>query len=302
MYYGYGMRYLSRLLPLLAAVALIAAVSWPALAAAPPVENPQNGTLGVEGQINGPPPSKAPTIASPASGQSFSSLPVTVNGLCLNGLLVEVFKNGVFAGSATCAGGSYSVAIDLFNGRNDLIARQYDGLNQASPDSATVTVSFDNALSKTGPRITLTTAFAKRGADPGSPLSWPVTISGGEGPYAISADWGDGSAAQLLSQPLAGNATLEHTYNQAGIYNVVIKASDKNGSAAYLQVVGIGNGPIQQSSSTAGGGVAPVSEKQVIWWPMVLLGILVLVAFWLGSKHQLEVIRDRLRRGERPFK
>lgn len=288
-------------LALAAGILLLATATWIPPTYAATMSKSQS--TGVEGTVNSAPPARAPTISSPSNGQSFSSLPVTVNGLCDNGLLVEVFKNGVFAGSATCAGGSYSISIDLFNGRNDLIARQYDGLNQSSPGSATVTVTFNNALPQAGPRISLITAFAKRGANPGSPLSWPITISGGEGPYAISADWGDGSPAQLLSQALAGNLTLEHTYNQSGVYSVTIKASDKNSSTAYLQVVGIGNGPIQQSSTTtAGSGASVISQKQIIWWPIILLAVLVLISFWLGSRHQLEVIRDRLRRGERPFK
>src|SRR4051812_22555348 len=59
----------------------------------------QSGSTGVEGLINGPPPTQAPTITVPGSGQTFSNIPITVSGLCPKGLLVEVFKNGVFSGS-----------------------------------------------------------------------------------------------------------------------------------------------------------------------------------------------------------
>jgi hypothetical protein len=201
-----------------------------------------------------------------------------------------------------CANGSYSLQIDLFTGRNDLVARQYDALNQASPDSNTVTVTFNDSLPGTGPRITLTTAYAKRGAVPGETLSWPITISGGTPPYAVSVDWGDKSAPTLLSRDAAGNLTLEHIYIQSGVYNIIIKATDKTGQAAFLQVVGIGNGPIQQTS--AGTTQPVITQTTYNKWLLVLLIIsffFIISSFWLGKKHQLQIIRSRIRRGTRPF-
>ena len=69
-------------------------------------------------------------------------LPVTVTGLCPDGLLVKLFKNNVFAGSVDCTKGSYSLKIDLFTGQNDLVARVYDSLDQPGPDSSIVRVRF----------------------------------------------------------------------------------------------------------------------------------------------------------------
>ena len=263
----------------------------------------QDESVGIEGTIPSAPPNQAPTITTPSNGQTFTTLPITVSGLCQNGLLVEVFKNGVFSGSATCSGGSYSMLIDLFSGQNDLIARQYDSLNQASPDSNTVTVTFNDSLPGTGPRISLTTAYAKRGAAPGSTLSWPIAISGGTPPFAISVDWGDKSAPDLISQNSAGDVLLQHVYNQAGVYNIVIKATDAKGQAAFLQVVGIGNGPIQQTEQNPQPPAAAdtASSTRTL---LIFLGIavpLLLTSFWLGKKHQLQVIRSRIRKGQRPF-
>ncbi len=119
-------------------VLLVFGVSNTVFAAAPPAPNPQSGAVGVQGQIGGAPPSQAPTISVPTNGQRFSNTPITVSGICTKGLLVEIFNNGVFAGSVFCNNGSFSLQIDLFDGQNDLIARVYDALNQASPDSTTV--------------------------------------------------------------------------------------------------------------------------------------------------------------------
>jgi hypothetical protein len=236
----------------------------------------------------------------PRSGQSFSNLPITISGLCPNNTLVEIYKNNVFAGATDCHNGSYSLQVDLFDGRNDLIARVYDNLDQAGPDSNIVTVNYASAVPIPGQRITLTTQFAKRGADPGSILTWPITLSGGNGPYAISVDWGDKSNPDLISQGAPGNITLQHTYSNSGVYKVTIKATDANGNSAFLQLVGIANGPIKQAGGAAGSSTFTVQTK-ILLWPLIVLFALMIGAYWIGKRHQLEAIQNRLRKGDPPF-
>lgn len=260
----------------------------------------KTGTTGLQGTIPSPPPSQAATIDIPKNGQNFNTIPITVAGSCPANTLVEIYKNNVFAGSTNCQNGSYNLQIDLFDGRNDLVARVFDNLNQAGPDSNTVTVTFGSSISTGTPRITLTTEFAKRGADPGTILSWPVTLSGGTGPYAISVDWGDKSNPDLISRAVPGNLDLQHTYAQAGVYKVTIKATDANGNSAFLQLVGIANGPIKQTSNNLGTAIL-TTKTTVLLWPIIVLTILVIVAFWVGRKRQLEAIRNRLSKGEPPF-
>jgi hypothetical protein len=262
----------------------------------------ESGATGIEGEIPSNPPSTAPGISIPRNGQVFTQIPITVSGTCSKDYLVEIFKNNVFAGSAICKNGSYSIQIDLFDGQNDIIARQYDALNQSGPDSAVVTVTFNNTVPNSGTRPTLTTAFAKRGANPGETLSWPLTLSGGTGPYAISVDWGDKGTQELISRSNSGLFNIQHVYTQSGVYNVIVKVTDANGASAFLQIVGISNGPIQQTASTNDEGKTLVKkERVIIWWPMLVLLILIIIAFWLGKRHQLATIRGRLHRGERPI-
>jgi hypothetical protein len=261
----------------------------------------QSGSNGLQGTVPSPPPTQAATIDIPRNGQTFSTIPVTVSGFCPGNVLVEIYKNNVFAGSANCQNGSYSLQIDLFDGRNDLVAKVFDALNQAGPDSATVTVTFTSAVPVAGPRIFLTTQYAKRGADPGAILSWPITLSGGTGPYAISIDWGDKSNPDLISQPAAGNINLEHTYAQAGVYKVTVKATDVNGNAAFLQLVAVANGPLKQAGTNAANSIITSQQTKVLIWPMIVLAALVLLSFWVGRKHQIEAIRNKLRKGEPPF-
>ncbi len=265
-------------------------------ASAMAVTNPQSGSTGVQGEISSPPPKNAPSIGIPGNGQTFTTIPITVSGLCVSGLLIKVFSNNVFVGATVCKNGSYSLQVDLFSGRNDLTVRQFDALDQESPVSNTVTVTFNDAqFTQFGTHVTLTSDFARRGANPGQTLTWPVIVSGGEGPYAISADWGDGKPASLISQSSPGVVNLQHIYDTAGTYNILIKATDKNGTTAYLQVVGVANGSAsQQSSSSSKSGGSNSTPAKVLWWPSAVSLGLTVVSFWLGRRYEVASLRKRI--------
>jgi hypothetical protein len=263
----------------------------------------EQGSVGLTGTIPADPPKVGATISTPTSGQTFTQIPVKVNGICPKDLLVKLFKNNVFAGSQQCTTGSFSIEIDLFSGANELVARVYDDLDQQGPDSNTVSVTFnDTKPPGAGSRVTVTTNFAKRGTNPGSPLTWPILISGGAGPYAVSVDWGDGKKADLISRSFPGGMDLTHVYDTPGVYNVTIKVSDKDGTTAFLQVVGVANGPLSQTNDgTAGGTNTTTTKTKLVIWPLFFLIPFVITTFWLGRKHQLKVIKSKIARGERPF-
>lgn len=295
------MRHKSRASKILAFAVLMVSCFWTisSLPTASAVTQ-QSGSTGLQGKVSAPPPSRGATIDIPHTGQSFSALPITVSGLCPNGTLVEIYKNGVFGGSADCKSGSYSLQIDLFNGRNDLVARVFDTLNQAGPDSNTVTVTYLSSISTGQPQLILTTQFAKRGADPGSILSWPITLSGGAAPYAISIDWGDSTPPDLISQKIPGDLNLQHTYTKSGIYKITIKVTDANGNSAFLQLVAIANGPVQQTANN-NSAILTRQQTKILLLPIIVLSVLVFVAYWLGRRHQIEAIKNHLRKGEPPL-
>lgn len=297
------MKFTSRLLGALS-LFVLAVVS---IAGAPVYAAQEQGSVGMEGRISAPPPTTAATISIPRSGQSFTTLPVTVSGICPKDLLVKLFKNNVFAGSVQCTNGSYSLIIDLFDGQNDLIARVYDALDQAGPDSNTVTVSYSTDQPGFKERVSLTSPIAKKGTNPGQVLTWPITLSDGEGPYAISVDWGDGKTPDLMSRTFPGDFNIQHTYDKPGVYNIIIKATDKNGGVAYLQLVGVANGPLSQdagntnnnNSSNNNNGTAP--KAKILWQPAAFLIPFIISTFWLGKKYQMHVLRQKIERGDRPF-
>jgi hypothetical protein len=265
----------------------------------------EQGSVGIEGRISAPPPSTPATISIPKSGQTFTTLPVTVSGLCTGDVLVKLFKNNVFAGSVQCKNGSFSLVMDLFQGQNELVARVYDALDQAGPDSNVVLVSFNDPKSGAGSRVSLTSNYAKRGANPGQTLNWPIILSGGQGPYAISVDWGDGKTPDLLSQGFPGTFSISHVYDNPGVYNIIVRATDKGGGVAFLQLVGVANGPLSQdnggSSGSTSGTTPTVQPAKILWQPAAILIPLILSTFWLGKKYQLKVLRTKIERGDRPF-
>jgi hypothetical protein len=265
-------------------------------AAASPVQNPQAGSIGIEGKIPSAPPTRGATITTPSNGQSFSKSPITVAGLCPKGLLVKVFANNVFVGSVQCDTGSYSILVDLFSGANDLVARVYDAFDQAGPDSNIVRVNYNDAqFNPFGySLLNLTSPYAQRGANPGQSLTWPIILSGGTGPYAISVDWGDSKAADLISQQFTGTIDLKHVYDSAGVYRVIIKATDKNGLTAYLQLVAVANGAITSNAAGKDGDSKPTVVTRIMWIPAAICIVLVGVAFWLGKRYELASIRKHL--------
>ncbi|HUC89608.1 MAG TPA: hypothetical protein VMR45_02300 [Patescibacteria group bacterium] len=294
---GKAYKYRIGLFGLLPVVLLCLILFAPQAKAAIDPPGAQNNSAGLQGKVPTPAPSKAASIGTPSGGQNFNKTPITVNGLCTADLLVKIFANNIFVGAAMCSNGSYSLQIDLFSGRNDIVARQFDALDQPGPDSNVVTVNYTNSdFAASGvPLMSLTTTYARKGADPGAQLIWPITISGGTAPYAISVDWGDGKGQSIYSEPFAGSFNINHVYQNAGVYSVLVKATDKNGMAAFLQLVGQANGQVAKSVSTAASSSnTPIIESKVLWAPAAACIPLILLSFWLGRRYELSALRRHI--------
>ncbi|MCA9327945.1 PKD domain-containing protein, partial [Candidatus Saccharibacteria bacterium] len=218
-----------------------------------PIPSPIPGSYGLEATKRKPPPTEAATLTTPGNGASFTTSPITVNGICPKDLLVQVYNNGVFVGSVLCKTGSFSIQVTLFAGTNELTAIVYDELDQAGPVSNSITVTYtDLRLTAFGQLITLTSSYGRRSAPAGQTLSWPLQLAGGTGPYAFSIDWGDGSAADLKSQALPGVVSINHVYKKAGVYQVNVRVTDTNGVSAFIQLVAVASGKVDASTANTG--------------------------------------------------
>lgn len=266
-----------------------------------PTPSPIPGSYGLEATKRQPPPTQAATITTPGNGASFTTSPITVTGICQTGLLVEAYDNGVMVGSVMCVNGSFSLQVTLFSGTNELSAIVYDDIGQSGPTSNIATVTYtDTHLTAFGALVTLTSSYGRRSAAAGSSLDWPLQLSGGAGPYAFSIDWGDGTPSDLKSQALAGIVTISHVYKKAGIYQVNIKVTDVNGVSAFLQVIAVANGQVDNSANSgAGSGSSDKSKTnttppQILWVPTAVSMFLLFPSFLLGRLSQMVSIRNKM--------
>ncbi len=149
----------------------------------------------------------------------------------------------------------------------------------------------------------ITSQYARRAAAPNQVLEWPVIISSGLGPYALSVDWGDGTPTELLSQPFAGVINFRHTYKSSGVYRVTFKVADTNGTTGYLQVVAVITGAIEGKTGSANGvngsgsgddNKTIVTRQEIAWWPMTIMIVPAFLTFWLGRRYELSALRKRL--------
>ena len=259
-----------------------------------PTPEPKPGSYGLEATKTQDPPTTGATITTPGNGASFSTSPITVNGICPGDLLVQVYNNSVMVGSVMCNNGSFSIQVSLFAGVNELTATVFDTLDQPGPASNVVTVNYnDTNLQAFGALITLTSSYGRRSAAAGTDLTWPLQLSGGTGPYAFSLDWGDGTATELKSQSLSGLVPINHVYKRAGIYQANIKVTDVNGVSAFLQVIAVANGVVDASGGATEEG-SKTQQVAVLWVPAVVALVLLFPAFWLGRRSQIVSLRNKM--------
>ena len=283
----------------------------------------QSYNLTINSQVVGPPPTTPPTIDSPTSGSSFDAKQIEVKGTCVTNLIVKIYRNALFAGSALCGmDGQYSLYIDLLEGRNDLVARQYDVANQASPDSDTVTVYYipptpvvpredqpappPTTPSQTGASsgwapsggpapyaLLIDYEYSLQAIFPGESFRLPVKFTGGTAPYAVNIDWGD-TKSDLFSRADAAQFDADHTYSSPGFHIVKIHVSDKAGQQASLQFVLIVNGSATEALISR-----VINDPDMVWVRAAGGAALVVswaAAFAAGSAFEFRRLKRFLRR------
>jgi hypothetical protein len=274
------------------------------------VENPQSGSIGVNGLLEGDPPTEAAVITSPNRNQSFSDNPIRVAGTCIEGLLIQIYRNDTFVGSTVCLeGGQFDLQVDLVTGQNSLYARVFDGLNQEGPRSTTVVVSYtpsgDEGVDSGGQgggvgigQLLITSNFSSFGVDPGTELSWPINLVGGSPPYALSWDWGDGTTDLYSVVDSGAYDGASHTYDTPGTYRVIVKVTDADGRRAYIELIAIVNGQATAGLTVAGGTNNPATVNRYIRWPLYVVGALIVPAFIIGRRYEHRH-RDRMYQKQR---
>lgn len=261
---------------------------------------PESASISLTGTVPGKPPTVAPTISEPGDQKRFSLSPIDVSGTCPAGTLVELFKNDIFAGSIVCASdGTYSTQIDLLIGQNTIIARVYDALNQAGPDSNAITVFYDLLPSQSasitplnfgGAQILINTDAVFRGTFPGQELTMPLTILGGNAPYAINVQWGDGEN-KVVSRNNNASFSLAHVFQRPGTYQMSTQVTDADGRVAFLSVAAIVNGGGETATSTGSrSGDKGFLPSVLALWPLYISLVAIVLSFWFGEIREKRVL------------
>lgn len=268
----------------------------------------ESGDIGLSGEVPGAPPG-APVILVPKDGDSFSSSPIDVSGTCPANTFIEIYKNGILAGATNCISQTFGLKIDLVIGVNELIAKAKDNLNQYSPDSNKVTVTY-------GP-----VSPPKGQIPPGSPQGAPgapayqfivipdseyfgtyagnlfklaITIRGGVQPYAISVDWGD-KHQDVVPRNSEGRFETSHVYKYGQVYYITINGTDTAGNKAYSQTAVLMAGPKPAKPAEV------VSEYPLlaVIWPMYISALGAVTTFWLGEKYEKQKLSNMWKRSKR---
>lgn len=282
----------------------------------------KSGSYDVHVRVPSPPPSLPAPITSPSGGVHFKAVPITVTGTCQTDTYVELFRNNVFSGVASCtADGTYSIQTDLFAGGNTLHTQDFSFTDTPGPLSDSVTVYYDaptpppgnegggksggSTGGTSGPSgggstgqpsvspLLLKAVFVYHGYYTGQPAARQLDIEGGTAPYALNIDWGDDTSS-LLTRTKAGSFSLQHTYVRHGSYHgyftVKVRASDAAGNQTYLQLLAIINDP-PATAATAhpappAGTANPFNQYLKYIWPTYGIALLMLASFWLGERQE----------------
>jgi hypothetical protein len=176
-----------------------------------------------------------------------------------------------------------------------------------SGSSKTATSKPGTTPALVGEPLLLKSEFVYQGIYTGENLTWQVSVEGGQAPYGISIDWGDGTQ-QVLSRSTAGIFQISHTYTKHGGYHgsypIKISAGDAAGSQSFLQLLAIVNDrPVGAATKVSNGLSGPsffssvtVSHAMRYIWPTYGVTVLMLISFWLGERRELGYLRPYLRR------
>jgi hypothetical protein len=153
-------------------------------------------------------------------------------------------------------------------------------------------------LSNAGQQFFITSEIYFKGVGVGDQLSWPITITGGQAPYAINIAWGDGKT-DLISRGIPGVFNIQHTYEKPGggykgSYDVTITTTDAVGNKSFIHLVSIvgGNSPSIIGSIKQGYDWSGVIRAS---WQIMILAFMLFMAFWLGERREIHIYKKRAR-------
>ncbi|GAC1371261.1 MAG: hypothetical protein NVSMB39_4830 [Candidatus Saccharimonadales bacterium] len=281
--------------------------------------------------VLGPAPTVGAAIDQPAAGDHTAVSSQTVRGTCPSGLMVEIYRNGTFAGSTSCdTGGLYSLLITLVTGANQLVAKDADALGQYGPTSNTVTITYDapvptptptpspaptatpgGAVSPT-PKIIPRPTIKPAPTSPSPSVPAPAfiiesgvhTIQGARPAEPISWQFQlkNGTAPYTIYINWGdGHEDVTAHYSAASITSAHSYAKSGTYHVLARAVDAAGHEAVISILAVINGGPAaaytrpaePVSGQPAPVWPLIGFAGLTVCSFWLGESHLRAIFRLR---------
>ncbi len=142
--------------------------------------------------------------------------------------------------------------------------------------STTASLTLDIVLGMNSGTISFQPANGYTSTSPPFDFNGSLLIGGGEEPWNISANWGDGSSPYTLTGTSLTSISMGHVYTKAGSFNLTITITDARGYSYTLTqtiTVGSGSGTPTGKTGSAGGSGSFLSGTNLY----ILIGVAVAV-------------------------
>ena len=218
-----------------------------------------------------PAPTIAATIDSSLNGITVQSPVFRLFGTCqylAPATIISIYRGVLPVGSTSCGvDGKFQIDVSLSEGANSILVRSSSITDGYGPDSlvgsVTLTmpvetptqiaekqkVSSDLLISTDTPFVALTELH--RTATIG------VVISGGDTPYTVQLNWGDGTI-ESRTVDAAGTYTFTHEYLKPGTYRAVAVVTDVKGAQREYYFAVVNAGPLSEAGIKGEGTVTKV--------------------------------------------
>jgi hypothetical protein len=278
--------------------------------------------------VPAPIPSSPAEITNPVTGSAVTNPNIVISGTCpviIPAIVVMIYDNNNYIGSAGCsASGVFAGSFTISSGVNSLVPKIVTITNDAGPTGQAVSITYQQASSEgSTPPVTpqqpvtlpvttpsqpieTSTSVLKVNTDtpflvikPNESLVWKINVNGGESPYTIIVDWGDG-VKTTYSANSAGEQSLEHLYRATKNRVIRISVKDATGKEVYTTVAGVTfrqqTGVVAGAIQTTGG--TYISLCQI--WVIYLLIVALVPLLWFEARHrQLIVVTSKRKHNSR---
>jgi hypothetical protein len=268
----------------------------------------------VTATVHAPIPTNPALITTPYDQQHVSQPEVQVAGTCPADTYVKLFRNAAFSGVSQCIDATFRILTSLVPGENRLEVKVYNVTDDEGPASAPISVYYDETVaapalpkntpaalivppSKTVAPVAILVDYHYQSHKYDEAFTWDLGITGGVPPYVVTIDWSDGSKSEIASG--AGALfSVTHIFPGAGPYQPLVRATDKDGDSATLQLSAVAWGVAANPVFTPNNNPADsffAWFKQYVWlvWPVYGAVVLMAASFWLGELEVFHKISEK---------